>query len=483
MAPATPSQEEQSPKILFNSRRSMSRMCFSILLLLCFTGAATSQSIVETLPGFPGKLPFKLETGYVRVDEIEIFYYFIESERNPRIDPIMLWYSGGPGCSALNGLIYEIGPLAFNITAYYGGLPSLEYYPYSWTKTASILFADVPVGTGFSYTTDPSSWTTSDTKTAQQTYIFLKKWLIDHPQFLQVQLFVGADSYSGITAPMVVQHILDANNDGDTPRLNLKGYIVGCPRTDAGINENSKINFLHRMGFISDELYESAKESCGGQYYEADFYTPQCTEDVKLIEKGTHDLDKNNILDPKCTWASPQIDGDTKRRSLEENPGNFLLSPPIIPDFWCHNFNYSLSYIWANDVRVQKALHVREGTIEDWKRCNKSIPYTMDQQSVIGFHHNLSRYGLQVLVYNGDHDLTIPNVGTQEWIELLNITVVNDWRPWLVDGEIAGYTIKYSEHGYRLTYATIKGAGHSPQEYKRRECFEMFHRFISYYPI
>ncbi|WJZ84082.1 hypothetical protein VitviT2T_003707 [Vitis vinifera] len=101
------------------------------------------------------------------------------------------------------------------------------------------------------------------------------------------------------------------------------------------------------------------------------------------------------ILEKQIVPTGLGAHGDTKRRSLEENPGNFLLSPPIIPDFWCHNFNYALSYTRANDVRVQKALHVREGTIEYWKRCNKSIPYTMDQKNVIGFHHNLSRYGLQ----------------------------------------------------------------------------------------
>jgi hypothetical protein len=29
----------------------------------------------------------------------------------------------------------------------------------------------------------------------------------------------------------------------------------------------------------------------------------------------------------------------------------------------------------------------------------------------------------------------------------------------------------------------VQGAGHSPQEYKRRECFDMFDRFIHYFPL
>lgn len=36
----------------------------------------------------------------------------------------------------------------------------------------------------------------------------------------------------------------------------LQGYILGCPRIDADINDNSKIIFSHRIGLINDELYE-----------------------------------------------------------------------------------------------------------------------------------------------------------------------------------------------------------------------------------
>lgn len=39
---------------------------------------------------------------------------------------------------------------------------------------------------------------------------------------------------------------------------------------------------------------------------------------------------------------------------------------------------------------------------------------------------------------SGDHDLVIPNIGTQQWVKELNLPVVNDWRPWIVDGQAAG---------------------------------------------
>lgn len=44
-----------------------------------------------------------------------LFYYFVSSERNPGKDPVVLWLNGGPGCSSLDGFVYEHGMIPINI--------------------------------------------------------------------------------------------------------------------------------------------------------------------------------------------------------------------------------------------------------------------------------------------------------------------------------------------------------------------------------
>ncbi|PRQ31457.1 putative peptidase S10, serine carboxypeptidase, alpha/Beta hydrolase [Rosa chinensis] len=58
---------------------------------------------------------------------------------------------------------------------YNGSIPTIIMNPYSWTKVANIIFIDAPVGAGFSYSTTSEGYYTSNTKSAAQTYTFLRK--------------------------------------------------------------------------------------------------------------------------------------------------------------------------------------------------------------------------------------------------------------------------------------------------------------------
>ncbi|XP_022762376.1 serine carboxypeptidase-like 18 [Durio zibethinus] len=462
-------------------------MFLRLLLLVIIFKVSMSQSIIQTLPGFSGNLPFKLETGYIgvgKLDAVQLFYYFIESERNPRDDPLLLWLTGGPGCSAFSGLVYEIGPLTFNYNNSRGTKPTFKLNPYSWTKVANIIFLDQPVGTGFSYATKAEGYNTSDTSSAAQTYEFLRKWLMVHPEFLSNPLYISGDSYSGITVPIIVQEVLNGLHIGHQPPMNLQGYILGNPFTDRDYDFNSRILFAYRKALVSKSLYESTKRNCKGEYTTPDPNDTACMSDLQAVTQCLGNLDEAQILEPNCERLSPKPKrAKWDHGSLGDSSLAVLLSTPQSAELWCRNYHYLYSYVWANDKTVRSALHIREGTIGEWLRCNGSLSYDYDVSTSIDYERNLTREQLRALIYSGDHDMVIPYLGTIAWIESFNLTVQVDWYPWLVDGQVAGYNMNYAEEKYSLTYATIKGGGHTAPEYKPNEALAMIERWLAHFPL
>ena len=83
-----------------------------VLPLIPLAVAAPEKHLVTHLPGFDSALPSKHYAGYITVDESNgrsLFYYLVLSERDPAIDPVVLWLNGGPGCSSFDGFVYENG--------------------------------------------------------------------------------------------------------------------------------------------------------------------------------------------------------------------------------------------------------------------------------------------------------------------------------------------------------------------------------------
>ncbi|VYS53218.1 unnamed protein product [Arabidopsis thaliana] len=400
------------------------RLTLEFLLLFVLSHHAHSASIVKFLPGFEGPLPFELETGYIGIgeeEEVQLFYYFIKSEKNPEEDPLLLWLSGGPGCSSLTGLLFENGPVALKFEVYNGSVPSLVSTAYSWTKMANIIFLDQPVGSGFSYSRTSLVDKTSDTGEVKRIYEFLQKWLSKHQQFFSNPFYVGGDSYSGMIVPPLVQEIGKGNY-----QINLQGYILGNPITDTESEQNYQIPYAHGMALISDELYKSMERICKGNYVKVDSLNTKCYKLIKDYQKCIHKLNKYHILLPDCDITSPD----------------------------CFLYRYTLITFWANNKSVREALQVNKGSIGKWVQCNyKNISYNYDIKSSVAYHMKNSIDGYRSLIYNGDHDMMVPFLATQAWIRSLNYSIIDDWRPWMINDQIAGYTRSYSN---KMTFATIK---------------------------
>ncbi|XP_071721156.1 serine carboxypeptidase-like 16 [Rutidosis leptorrhynchoides] len=435
------------------------------IFFVCFTQFSNSKSIVKKLPGFRGDLPFTFETGYVGVGEnedVQFFYYFIESQRNPSQDPLLLYLTGGPGTSGLFPLLYQIGPLSFHVDNSLKKNVTLQLNPYSWTKEANVIFLDLPAGVGFSYAKTFEASQSSDSLLAIQSYEFLRKWFVEHPRFLKNPLYISGISYMGILVPVVTFEVYKGNEQGNQPQLNIKGCLIVSPLTDKFIDFNSRVEFSHRVALISDEIYESIKATCDGNYVYVNPSNTLCSDNLKRMDDCLSDINFSDVLEPVCDDLNPAPDCSAATK--------------VVLD------------AWANDKDVQKALHVREGTIGLWEKTNETIHWTLgkndslaysyDVFSVVSYHQELVNRKSEVLIISGDHDLTFPYVGTEKWIKSLNLSVVSPWSPWFVDTQVAGYKTGYKKNEYSLTYVTIKGAGHAVALNKPKEAFAMVNGWL-----
>ncbi|KAL8243701.1 hypothetical protein R6Q59_009959 [Mikania micrantha] len=99
-----------------------------------------SEGVCETTPGV------KSYVGFVNLaPDVHSFFWFFESRRDPKNDPVTLWLNGGPGSDSMYGLFQELGPC--NVTANL----TTELNPYAWNNISNMLFLSQPIGTGFSY--------------------------------------------------------------------------------------------------------------------------------------------------------------------------------------------------------------------------------------------------------------------------------------------------------------------------------------------
>ena len=59
----------------------------------------------------------------------------MESQRDPKNDPISWWFNGGPGCSSMMGMLYENGPFVFEPNTY-----NIKINEYAWNLKSNVLY-------------------------------------------------------------------------------------------------------------------------------------------------------------------------------------------------------------------------------------------------------------------------------------------------------------------------------------------------------
>ncbi|XP_061350302.1 serine carboxypeptidase-like 20 [Gastrolobium bilobum] len=481
-----------------------------ISLSFVLTQSAPEKSLITNVPGFNGTLPSRHYAGYVTVDEShgrDLYYYFVVSEGKPSKDPVVLWLNGGPGCSSFDGFVYEHGPFNFEKPKTKGTLPRLQLNPYSWSKVSNIIYLDSPAGVGFSYSKNESDYTTGDVKTASDTHAFLLKWFELYPEFLPNPLFISGESYAGVYVPTLADEIVKGIEANTTPKLNFKGYMVGNAVTDEEFDGNAIVPFAYGMGLISDELFGEITKQCSGKFY--DPVNAKCKEMLSKFDGDVGGVNIYDILEPcyhdeeteknKSSYHKLPISfrqlGKTdrpmpvrKRMFGRAWPLRAPVKDGIVPT-WPQLSNDpsvpctddEVATLWLNNPEVRRAIHtVEKNVVSDWQLCTDQIEYNHDTGSMIKYHEKLTSKGYRALIYSGDHDMCVPFTGSRAWTSSLGYKIVDEWRPWSINDQVAGYIQGYEKN---LTFLTIKGAGHTVPEYKPQEALYFYQRFMAGLPL
>eukprot|EP00891_Asterochloris_glomerata_P006219 jgi/Astpho2/6219/e_gw1.00088.45.1_t len=432
-----------------------------------------------TLPP-SGKAPLSC-CRYVTVDEDAgraLYYVFQESLGKPDSDPLVLWLNGGPGCSSLaGGFLSELGP--FYPTAD-GELRPNEF---TWTSYANIIFLESPAFVGWSYSNSTQDLAVGDERTAQDAYQFLQGFLEKFPQYRDRPLWIAGESYGGHYVPNLSQSAVPqiAKNNvkaASGQQMQLQGFMIGNPWTDADIDNRGVVDFMWNHAVISDKAADALLDNCNFSHIgpllqgQAANGALSDTASAKVKLASISAVSGHEVM---CPWVQPRM---TCTFSLYLHAMSVAPLCCAVPYDPCVDNEVE---VYFNRRDVQDELHANmSGSLPGpWKGCNQEIQYSMDDlfSSVLPVHREIQELEkpLKILVFSGNVDGVVPVVGTRRWVTSLNLTVSEPWRAWYSrTGQVGGFTEGYDG----LRFATVRNAGHMVPFTQSERSMHLFARWV-----
>ncbi|KAK0102566.1 hypothetical protein ONS95_006177 [Cadophora gregata] len=146
-----------------------------------------------------------------------LWFWFSPSTNPAAKKEIVIWLSGGPGCSSLSGVFQESGPFIWQ-PGTYKPIPN----SYSWNKLTNVIYVDQPVGTGFSR----GNITVRDEKDVANHFMGFWKNFVDTFSIQGYKIFFGGESYAGQYVPWISAAMLD---NGNKTYFNVSGIYISDP--------------------------------------------------------------------------------------------------------------------------------------------------------------------------------------------------------------------------------------------------------------
>ena len=439
------------------------------------------------LPGLPSDWSGKHYAGMIDSDDASggrLFYWFFERDgASPVGDlggdgsptPLVIWLNGGPGCSSMDGLFLELGPLRVAAPGTRGGPPRLSRRAHSWHRAANVLFVDQPVGTGFSRTSG-RAYCKNDDCIVNQFETFLARFARSYAahalrppgpngQERSVPVYFSGESHAGHYVPVMMEKLLHRATSGIS--WDVKGAALGNAWIDPA-HQYDVSRIARLLGLISPEQAASlqAKEAICQKKLAARAY----------MFKGCWDL-----LDDAVRITRQNGGGlGVNQYDARDNVKSSRFFPPGHGDVE--------AYMNRDDVRA--ALHVDKAS-QRFKECADPPYDNLQHQDGLGVVPSLQRLldgpahkRVRFLFYNGQTDLICNHVGVQRSLEKLDWTGKRAFAdaktsPWLRRGHVAGF----HREAHNLALLAIRDSGHMVPLDQPEVALDMIATFLDQRPF
>ncbi|KAJ0979464.1 hypothetical protein J5N97_014938 [Dioscorea zingiberensis] len=362
----------------------------------------------------------------------KMFYFFFES-RGSSSDPVVLWLTGGPGCSSELALFYENGP--FNIADNL----SLIWNDYGWDKASNIIYVDQPTGTGFSYSKDIRDLRYNEKGVSNDLYDFLQAFFEAHPKFLKNEFYITGESYAGHYIPAVTERVHRGNKEKEGLQINLKGFAIGNGLTNPSIQYGAYADYAYSMGLIGEAAHKKISK-----------IYPICELGIKLCgSSGVITCFASYVLCNSIFTSILLVAGNINYYDIRKKCEGEL----------CYDFSNMEKFLNQKAVRdslgvgdrkfVSCNTLVYEALITDWmKNLEVGIPALIED-------------GIKLLVYAGEYDLICNWLGNFRWVESMEWSGQQAYSaapmlPFTVDGEESGQLKTFGP----LSFLKVYNAGH-----------------------
>lgn len=399
--------------------------------------------------------------GYISLQNTrsgEMFYWMFESRSNPKTDPLVLWLTGGPGCSSLLALFFENGPYHVEKNL------SLSLNPYSWNSFANLLYVDNPLGTGFS-TGGPE--VTNEAEMAADMYVFLQNFFELYPQYANLDFYITGESYAGHYVPALSAYIVRQNQNTSNPSINLQGSAIGNGLVDPGVQYGLYANFSLTNSLISKAVYDVVTAAF-----------PLCKA---LIDGCKYSGIACDVAFAECQFTVMEpiiIDADLSYGPNGMNPYDIRTNctyPPL-----CYDMSDIAKLLAQPEVHT--ALNVSQDIV--WKSCAAAPHAALVGDWMRNYEVDipllLAQSNYTVLVYAGADDFICNWMGNNAWTLNMewpgqNGFVGTPLKSWQVNGTEVGQARSYQG----LTFLKVFNAGHMVPHDQPANALAMLKTFLS----